>query len=276
MWTARALALGALAAALGCGDGTTEPPEVTFGETTFVVIVNPTVNDDNDLVLPPTGTSRAGVVVSLDEGPPATTDAAGIAVLAPVPAGTRVLSLSGSGESGQLTLTIEEGDLREVAVALTADGAAVMTNVRYPFGGQVIEVTPSTPIAEVNEALAMSNVIVFFRGGVYSAELLEFQGSNVTLFGEGERGGTVTLNANVTVGGSSNRIRGARVTGSVSVPGSDGGIAFGRFEGAFDVSGSSSVLVLNGFCGAVTLGGSNATAIGNAGLPPVPEPADCP
>ena len=268
----RCAALSACAlAAVACGDDTTAPPDVTFGETTFVVVANPVVNDANDTPVPAPGTSRSGVAVSLDLGPSATTDANGVGVLSPVPAGTRTLSLSDGGTSGQVTASIAEKDLREVAIALDGNGGAVMANVQYPFGGQVIEVTPSTPLTEVNDALAMSNVIVFFRGGIYTGDLV-FGGSNVTLFGEGERGGQVTLNGNVTVSGSSNRIRGARITGDLMVPGSDAGITFSRVAGAFDMAGSSATLLNNSFCGSVTIAGSNQTLLGNAGMSPIPAP----
>ncbi len=258
-------------AAVACGDDTTAPPDVTFGETTFVVVANPVVNDANDTLVPAPGTTRSGVAVSLDLGPSATTDTTGVGVLRPVPAGTRTLSLSDGGTTGQVSASIAEKDLREVAIALDGSGAAVMANVQYPFGGQVIEVTPSMLLSQVNDALAMSNVIVFFRGGTYTGDLV-FGGSNVTLFGEGERGGQVTLNGNVTVSGSSNRIRGARITGDLMVPGSDAGITFSRVAGAFDMAGSSATLLNNSFCGSVTIAGSNQTLLGNAGMSPIPAP----
>jgi hypothetical protein len=143
-----------------------------------------------------------------------------------------------------------------------------MREVLYPFGGQVEEVTPLTPIPEVNAKLAMSNVIVFFRGGTYTGDL-SFSGSGVTLFGEGERGGLVTIQGNVVVGGSSNRIRGTRITGNLSVPGSDAGISFSRVDGSLDLSGSSAVLLNNVICGTPVVSGSDPTLLGNAGISPV-------
>ncbi len=259
-----------VAAAVACDD-TTAPLDVTFGETTFVVVVNPVVNDLNETPVPSPGTTRSNVSVSLDLGPSATTDGAGVAVLSPVPAGTRTLSLSDGSASGGVSLDIADKDLREVAIALNGTGAAVMAEVPYAFGGQVIEVSPSTPLSEVNDALAMSNVIVFFSGGTYTGDLV-FGGSDVTLFGEGEQGGQVTLDGNVTVSGSGNRIRGARITGDLLVPGSDAGISFSRVVGAFDLEGSSATLINNSFCGSVTIGGSNPTLLGNAGLSPIPPP----
>ena len=80
------------------------------------------------------------------------------------------------------------GDLREVAVALDADGAAEMANVEYAFGGEVVTITPDMSVEDVNEALGRSNIIVFVEGGTYTGDV-EFSGSNVTLFGEGAEGG---------------------------------------------------------------------------------------
>ncbi|MEX0692444.1 MAG: hypothetical protein WD934_01825 [Gemmatimonadales bacterium] len=213
----------------GCGDPT-DPTEVTFGETTIVVIVNPQVNDVNEATLPAPGTVRSGVTVSITDGPSGTTNTDGVVVLAPVEPGTRILSLNGGGLQGTVTVTIVDRDLREVAVALTAGGAGLMTNVRYAFGGAVVEVTPTMTIAAVNEALAASNSVVFFGAGTYTGDLV-FSGSNVTLFGVGAQGGQVTLNGSVTVEGSGNRIRGARITGILAVPGSNFGLSFSRVSG---------------------------------------------
>ncbi len=259
---------------LACGgDSPTEPPlDVTFGETTFVVVANPIVNDQNDIPVPTPGTTQTGLTVSVDQGPAVTTDGNGVGVLSPVSPGSRTLSLSGGGASGAVGVSIADRDLREVAIALNGSGAAVMASVLYAFGGQVVEVTPSMPISEVNDKLAMSNVIVFFRGGTYTGDLV-YRGNNVTLFGEGERGGQVTLNGNVTIQGNSNRIRGARITGDLSVPGSDAGISFSRVVGAFDLAGSSATLLNNAFCGSVASTGTSRTLLGNAGLSPIPPPA---
>lgn len=260
------LALGLVLTA--CGDGDTMAPlDVRFGETTFVVLANPIVNDDNGVTVPEPGTSRSGVEVSVGASVQLT-DADGVAVLAPVEPGDKAMSLSDGTVSGEVTVSIADQELREVAIALDGNGAAVMANNDYAFDGQVVEITPSTPLSEVNAALSMSSVIVFFRGGTYTGDL-EFSGSRVTLFGEGESGGEVTLNGNVTIDGSSNRIRGVRVTGDLSVPGSNAGISFSRVDGAFTLEGSGAVLLNNAFCGSANVAGSNPILLGNAGLPPI-------
>jgi hypothetical protein len=193
-------------------------------------------------------------------------------VLSAIAAGTRTASFTSTEGTGQLELDIAEGDLREIAVALDATGAAGMANVLYAFGGTVVEITPTMTNAEVNAALSGSNLIVFLRAGTYQGNL-DFSGSNVTLFGEGSQGGSVTIVGNVTVSGSGNRVRGARINGDLSVPGSSAGISYSRVVGTLTVDGSSVVLLKNAFCGTATVSGSGILALGNAGLAPLPAPA---
>ena len=257
----------------GCGDnGITDPVDVELGETTFVFLLNPVINDANEQSVPAPGSAVSGVNVSIQNGPSATTGAGGVAVLAPVEPGTRTVSF---GSTSELSLTISSGDLREVAVAVDGSGAAQMANVVYGFEGQtVVEITPGMTVADVNEELAKSNQIVLLRGGTYTGDL-EFSGSNVTLFGEGAGGGNVTINGNVTVSGSGNRLRGTRVTGELFVPGSDSGISFSSVTGAVHVDGSDAVLLNNAFCGDVTIDGSGTIALGNRGMAPVAAPGSC-
>jgi len=256
-----------LVSALACSDSPTEL-EVTFGETTFVVLVNPVVNDDNQATVPTPGSAQSGVSVSVAGGPSGSTNTTGVVVLSPIVPGTKTLSVGGS----DFTVGIIDEDLREVAVALDGGSASVMTNLQYAFGGQVVEITPSMSLTDVNAALSQSNTIVFFRAGIYTGNL-EFSGSNVTLFGEGPTGGAVTLNGDVTVDGSANRIRGARITGSLSVPGSDVGVTFSRVMGALTIDGSDATLLNNAFCGSIAISGSGLTALGNAGMAPIAPPS---
>lgn len=254
-----------------CGDDdptAPRPPQVEFGTTTIVMIVNPAINDGNTTSVPSPGTVRAGVTVTADDGVSAVTDARGIAVLGDVTAGIRTLTLEEGSDTGEVTVSIAEGDLREVAVAFDAGAAAIMQDLLYELSGQVTVVDPTMSAAAVNDALAQSNTIVFFDSGVYEGNL-QFSGSNVTLFGEGSTGGQVTIVGDVVVDGSNNRFRGAVVTGSLTVPGSDAGISFGRVNGPFELAGSSGVLLHNAYCGTATATGSDPTALGNAGLAPI-------
>ncbi|MCI0456613.1 MAG: hypothetical protein L0Z62_06490 [Gemmataceae bacterium] len=223
------------------------------------------MNEVNAVTVPAPGTSRSGVQVSITSGPSGTTGPSGDLALAPITAGTWPVSFNTGGASGQLSLDIAQGDLREIAVALDGTGAAGMADIRYAFGGTVTEITPAMTNAEVNAALSGSNLIVFMRAGTYEGDL-EFSGSNVTLFGEGWQGGTATIDGNVTVSGSGNRLRGARITGNLSVPGSSAGISYSSVAGPVTFDGSNGVLLNNEFCGTVTVAGSGLRALGNAGL----------
>jgi len=261
-----------LAVAVACGkDSPTEPPDAVYGETTVVYEMNPVVNDVNAAPVPTPGTSRTGVNITVTGGPSGTTGANGNLVLAPLAAGISPVSFSAGTVTGQLSLDIAQGDLREIAVALDGTGAATMADIRYEFGGAVVEITPAMTNAQVNAAISGSNLIVFLRAGTYQGDL-NFSGSNVTLFGEGSQGGTVTLDGNVTVSGSGNRLRGARITGDLAVPGSNAGISYSRVTGTLTFDGSNGVLLSNAFCGSATVGGSGLTALSNAGLAPLAAP----
>lgn len=262
-----------LAFGMGCGgDGPTQPPDAVYGETTVVYVVNPVVNDVNAAVVPTPGTSRSGVSIAVTGGPSGTTGTNGELVLALLAAGIRPVSFSAGAATGQLNLDIAQGDLREIAVALDGTGAGEMANVRYEFGGTVVEITPTMTNAEVNAALSGSNLIVFLRAGTYQGDV-NFSGSNVTLFGEGSQGGTVTINGNVTVSGSFNRLRGARIAGNLSVPGSGAGISYSSVTGTLTLEGSNAVLLNNSLCGVATVSGSGLLALGNAGLAPLAAPS---
>jgi hypothetical protein len=258
--------------ALACGgDAVTDPADVPYGETTVVYLLNPVMNEVNAVAVPAPGDSRSGVEVAIADGPSGTTEASGDIVLGPLSAGTHPVSFNDGAATGQLDLEIAEGDLREIAIALDESGARVMADLRYAFGGEVVEITPGMSVQDVNAELARSNLIVFLRSGTYAGDL-EFSGSNVTLFGEGPQGGTVTIDGSVVVSGSGNRIRGARITGDLSLPGSNAGVSHSQVEGALTLDGSGAVLINNAFCGTAEVSGSGLLALGNAGLDPLPAP----
>jgi hypothetical protein len=256
----------------GGGPDATTPTSVKFGDTVIVVVLNPVINDANDTTLPSPGTVRAGVTLTADDDTTATTDADGIAVLGPLTAGMRTITLSEQGLSGSFTISIGSGELREVAVAADSAQAQVMVNVDYK-SDQITELTPSMTNQQVNQALSVSDTVVFFRGGSYTGNL-DFSGSRVTMFGEGVRGGEVTLDGNVTVSGSDSRIRGATITGTLTMPASKVGLTFSRVNGDLSSEGSDSMFLANALCGQVTVTGSGSTAVDNSGASPIA--ANCP
>jgi hypothetical protein len=269
----RAVFLIAMLVACGSDGGSgapdaNNPTDVPFGTTAIIVVVNPTINDANAKAgLPVPGEIVSGVTLTTDDDVSATTGADGIAVLAPVTAGTRTITVSGAVNGGTFMVTIAEGTLRELALATESGRAEVMVDVDYK-ADQVFEVSPSMSSAEVDDILAVSDRVVFFRGGRYAGDLT-FGGSRVTLFGEGVLGGNVTLEGNVTVTGSDSRIRGAHITGSLAMPASKVGLSFSRVDGALTSEGSDGMLLANSLCGSETITGSGTIVLGNRGAEPI-------
>jgi len=244
-----------------------DPANVPFGTTAIVVVVNPTINNVNARSVAAPGPSRAGVTVTTDDKVTATTDASGIAVLAPVTAGMRTITMSGSGATGSVPVMIANGALLELAVSTDATHAQLMVQVDYKTD-QAVQVSPAMTNAEVNNALKVSDRVVFFAGGHYTGDI-DFSGSRVTLFGEGALGGKVFLEGNLKVSGSDSRIRGTHITGNLTIPASGVGISFSRVDGTVTSMGSDGTLLANALCGTATVTGSGTVAVGNTGIAPI-------
>lgn len=248
------------------------PTDVPFGTTAIVVRVNPAINDANAKTgLPAPGGLASGVTLTTDDDVSATTGADGIAVLAPVTPGLRTITVSGAVSGGTFTVMIADQTLREVALATEDGRAEVMVNVDYK-ADQAVEVDPTMTNTEVNDILAVSDRVVFFKGGDYVGDLT-FGGSRVTLFGEGVLGGKVSLQGNLTVTGSDSRIRGAHISGSLTIPASKVGLSFSRVDGALTSAGSDGMLLANALCGSEDITGSGTIVLGNRGAAPI---AACP
>jgi len=263
---------------VACGGGGSDGPEevdptdVRFGDTALVVVVNPTINDANKKSVPAPGPAlQTTVVLRSDDGIADTTGSDGVAVLAPLTAGLRTISIEGSGISASFTVMLGAGELREIALSANASVAQVILDIDYKTD-RVLEVTPAMSNSEVNDALGVSDRVVFLKGGVYAGDL-DFKGSRVTLFGEGALGGSVTLQGNVAMSGSDSRIRGARITGNLTIPASGTGLSFSRVEGTVTATGSDATLLENQLCGSESITGSGSIVVGNAGAAPS---ASCP
>lgn len=248
-----------------------DPANIPFGTTAIVVVVNPVINDANAHTVPAPGTVRAGVTLTTDDHVTATTDATGIAILAPVTAGARTITVSGAGVTGSASVMIASGALLELALATDASSAQIMVQVDYKTD-QAVQVMPTMTNSQVNDVLKVSDRVVFFAGGHYTGDL-DFSGSRVTLFGEGALGGRVFLDGNVTVSGSDSRIRGTEISGNLTVPASGVGLSFSRVNGTTTSMGSDGRLLANALCGTESVTGSGTIVVGNTGMPPV---ATCP
>lgn len=268
--TSRALVCLCLCAC-GDADGTPDaaaPTDVPFGTTAIVVVVNPTINDANaEAGLAAPGSVVSGITLTTDDNVSATTGGDGIAVLAPVTPGTRTITVAGAVNGGTFTVMVADRTLREVALATDDGRADVMVALDYK-ADQAFEVSPAMSNAEVNDVLAVSDRVVFFKGGTYAGDLT-FGGSRVTLFGEGVLGGKVSLAGNMTVTGSDSRIRGAHITGALAMPASKVGLSFSRVDGTVSSEGSDGMLLANALCGSETVTGSGTVVVGNRGAAPI-------
>jgi len=253
----------------GPPDAGNSPTEVRFGDTVLVVVVNPVVNDANSKSVPTPGTAQAGVTLTSDDEATATTDARGIAVLGPLTPGARTITLSGAGLTGSFSVMMADGVLRELALAADGSSASIMVEIDYK-SDQITEISPMMSNAAVNDALKVSDRVVFFAGGTYDGDL-DFSGSRITLFGEGVLGGEVVINGNVNVSGSDSRIRGTQITGNLTIPASGVGLSFSQVDGSTESEGSDATYLANALCGSVNLTGSGTIVVGNAGAPPVTE-----
>jgi hypothetical protein len=257
-----------LAAACGGGGGTAvdaDPTDPRFA-TTLVVVVNPVVNADNRATVPTPGAVRAGVMVIADDGPVDTTGDDGIAVLAPLGSGIRTVQLLGGGIAGSFDVSVGPGTIREVAIAADGDRAEIMLDSSY-MSDRFVELSPATPTARINEALLVSDRLVFLERGVYTGDL-DVAGTQVTLLGEGIRGGGVTLQGNATISGEQSRIRGLGITGKLSITARDTAASFSRVDGVTSVAGNNMTLLANALCGGAAITGTATAVVGNRGLPP--------
>lgn len=248
-------------------DPNNNPTEVHFGDTVLVVVINPTVNDANSASIPTPGTARSGITLTTDDDVTTTTDATGIGVLGPLTPGARTVTLSGNGLSGAFSVMMTDGELREIALAAEGSQAQIMVEIDYK-SDEITEVSPTMSNSAVNDALKVSDTVVFFEGGTYEGDL-DFSGSRVTLFGASLLGGEVVVDGNVTMSGSDSRIRGTQITGDLTVPASGVGLSFSQVDGATTSEGSDATFLANALCGEVDLTGSDTIALGNAGAPPL-------
>jgi hypothetical protein len=181
------------------------------------------------------------------------------------------VTLSGSGLTGSFSVMMTAGELREIALAAEGTRASVMVELDYK-SDRMTEISPTMSNAAVNDALSVSDAVVFFQGGTYPGDL-DFSGSRVTLFGAGVLGGEVVVSGNVTISGSDSRIRGTRIAGNLTTPASGVGLSFSQVDGATRSEGSDATFLANALCGGADLTGSGTTVLGNAGASPV---TDCP
>jgi hypothetical protein len=260
--------LFAVAAAAGCGDDGVDP-NLPFGETAFVVVVNPAPNEGNT-VSPPAfvGAELAGVGVDADPGGSGTTDDTGLAVLRDLDAGDVNLFV---GAAAAVPLTIaSRGDVYDLAVAYDGSQAGLYTGfpIRYQVGGEIVVIATD---ADASEALGLDDTIVFFEEGVHAGNLL-IEGENVILYGDTLDGEPVVIDGSVEVRGGNVRIRGVTIAGDLTVFGNNFGMSFSVVQGSTQLNGQAISFLRNVFCQGANVPSSNAALYDNEGLPPFATP----
>ncbi|CAM4047798.1 hypothetical protein G4177_12465 [Corallococcus sp. ZKHCc1 1396] len=256
-WIAVAVALSLV----GCGE---DPPASPgrFGEvTSAVVLVNPVINQGSTTSVA-TGGERSGVEFQAEDLTVAT-DSTGMALVEDLPTGTVTLDFDPGTYSFQV---VREKELYDVVLAYR-DGTVqpLFPPVRYPLGGEVVEVEPGESIAE---AAASDDTIVLLKEGTYPGNL-ELRAEGVLIFGAWSptRGPLSVIEGNVTVLGGGNRMRGVKVTGRLTSNANTFSAAFSDIASA-TITGNGVTLLRNRFtAGQATVPSSNAVLVDNTGIP---------
>lgn len=246
---------------LGCGD---DPPQSPgrFGEvTSAVVVVNPVINQGSTTSVA-SGTERSGVEFKAAnrEG---LTDSTGLALVEDLPTGTVELNFDPGTYSFQV---VQEKELYDVVVSYK-DGVVqpLFPPVRYPIGGEVVEVEPGENIAQ---AAANDGTIIVLKPGTYPGNF-ELRAAGVLIFGAWSAldGPLSVIEGNVTVLGGSNRMRGVKINGRLSSNANGFSAAFSDIASA-SISGNGVSLLRNRFTqGQASVPSSNAILVDNSGIP---------
>jgi hypothetical protein len=144
--------------------------------------------------------------------------------------------------------------------------------VRYPIGGNVVEVEPGQSIAQ---ASANDGTIIVLKPGTYPGNF-ELRAAGVLIFGAWStlEGPLSVIEGNVTVLGGNNRMRGVKINGKLLSNANSFSAAFSDIASA-SVSGNGVSLVRNRFTqGQATVPNSNAVLVAwdfhDASAPAVP------
>ena len=257
-WVAVAVGL----ALVGCGE---DPPASPgrFGEvTSAVVLVNPVINQGSTTSVA-TGGDRSGVEFQAADLPVVATDSTGLALVEDLPTGTVTLDFDPGTFSFQV---VQEKELYDVVVAYR-DGAVqpLFPPVRYPLGGEVVEVEPGQSIAE---AATADGTIIVLKEGTYPGNL-ELRAEGVLIFGAWSPtlGPLSVIEGNVTVLGGANRMRGVKINGRLTSNANNFSAAFCDVASA-TITGNGVTLLRNRFtAGQASVPSSSAVLVDNAGIP---------
>lgn len=250
-------------ALVGCGDDDPPASPGRFGEvTSAVVLVNPVINQGSSTSVV-SGGERAGVEFEVEDLPVAKTDSTGLALVEELPTGTVTLDFDPGTYSFQV---VEERELYDVVLSYR-DGTVqpLFPPVRYPIGGEVVEVEPGESIAQ---AAASDDTIIVLKEGTYPGNL-ELRAEGVLIFGAWSpaQGPLSVIEGDVTVLGGGNRMRGVKVTGRLTSNANNFSAAFSDLASA-TITGNGVTLLRNRFtAGQARVPSSNAVLVDNSGIP---------
>jgi hypothetical protein len=246
----------------GCG-ADPAPGTGRFGEvTSAVVVVNPVINQGSSTTVA-VGPGRSGIEFTAADLEPVKTDSTGLALVEELPTGTVTLDF----DPGTYSFQVErEKELYDVVVAYR-DGSVqpLFPPVRYPIGGQVVEVEPGNNIAQ---AASSDGTIIVLKPGNYPGNL-ELRARDVLIFGawSPKDGPLSVIDGSVTVLGSGNRIRGVKINGRLTSNANNFSAAFSDIASA-TITGNGVSLLRNRFtAGQATVPSSNAVLVDNTGIP---------
>jgi hypothetical protein len=255
--------LGVLVALATAGCGEPTPVTGRFGEVTSeVVVVNPVINQGSTTTVTP-GPERSGVRFKVADLEPVATDPTGLVLVEDLPTGTVQLDFSPGTYSFPV---VQEKELYDVVVAYrNGTVQPLFPPVRYPIGGQVVEVEPGGNIAQ---AAASDGTIIVLEPGTYPGNF-ELRSEGVLIFGawSPEDGPLSVIEGNVTVLGGSNRMRGVKINGRLTSNANTLSVAFSDIASA-TITGNGVTLLRNRFtAGQATVPSSSAVLVDNTGIP---------
>lgn len=248
----------------GCknDDEVVEPLPIAgdFGQvTSAVVIVNPVINDGSTTTVT-SGSVRKGVRINSGNLAAVTTDANGLAVIKGLPTGIVPLDF----DKGTLPIDVkQEKELYDVVVSYKEDTVIeIIEEIRYPIGGEVINVAPGD---DLSKAFNTDNAIIVLDKGVFEGDY-NITGEGVLVFGSWDEvdGAKSAFTGNITVSGGNVRMRGLKNEGFLTVNANFFSAAFCIFKDA-DIKGNDVALIRNEFNGTtVNVPSSSAVLLDNS------------
>jgi hypothetical protein len=236
--------------------------------TTFVVTVNPVVNDATSAFVTQVGEARE-IGISIDDGLFVTSDENGIAIFPRVTPGVRTMLFP---DDTFIQQTVDEGDVRDLVVAY--DQASQLMGSSNITSRQAVPVSPGLGEAGINDVLDGTNELVIAGKGKYDG-VIELAGDNITLMVEDGFSADAEFETDFVISGSFNRVRGLRFNGNLTVTGSGNHVSFSTVKGTLSVSGRDALLLGNKVCVEGAMSGTNLKAFDNEGLLPLEEPGGC-